>query len=95
MAPETRKLIRAKAFSIYLKADPSILVERATRHNDRPLLQKGNPHEIMAHMLAEREPIYAEADITVESNNRPIDETVNHVLNSLYDFVYSDQKNPD
>lgn len=89
MDVETRALIQSKALSVYLKADPNILVERATRHNDRPLLKNGNPHEIMAQMLTIRAPIYAQADITIDSNNRPIDETVDQVFNSLREFVYN------
>jgi shikimate kinase len=79
----TRALIRDKGISIWLKADTEILLERATRHDNRPLLQGGDPRQIMLKLLAEREPIYKQADITVESDDRPVDETVERLLQAL------------
>ena len=81
--PDTRALIRSKTTSIWLKADLDILVERATRHNHRPLLQGGDPRAIMIKLLEERTPIYGEADIIAESDGRPVDETVDRVLIAL------------
>jgi shikimate kinase len=83
MDDDTRNLIRDKGVSIWLKADSEILLERATRHDNRPLLKGGDPREIMTKLLAEREPVYAEADITVESDDRPVDETVERLLRAL------------
>ncbi|HEU0118747.1 MAG TPA: shikimate kinase [Alphaproteobacteria bacterium] len=85
--PDTRALIKKKGVSIWLKVDVALLVERATRRDDRPLLRGGDPREIMEKILAERSPIYAEADLTIESDNRPVEETVDHVMRSVSEFT--------
>ena len=43
MREETRKRIRDKAVSIWLKADPEIIMRRVKRRADRPLLQTADP----------------------------------------------------
>lgn len=88
---ETRGLIRQKGISVWLKADTEILLERALRHDNRPLLQQGDPREIMSRLLKEREPIYEQADITVESDGRPVDETVDRMIKALKE--YSEARN--
>jgi shikimate kinase len=81
--PDTRALIREKAISVWLKADIETLYTRATRRDDRPLLKSGDPREILAKLLKERAPVYAEADIAVESDDRPVDDTVDRVLKAI------------
>ena len=91
MDPDTRALIGSKAISVWLKADPEILFERATRRDDRPLLQGTDPRERMSKLLAERMPTYALADVTVESDNRPVDETVERVIAALAELSFRDR----
>ena len=79
----TRSLIHEKALSIWLKADLEILVKRAARKDDRPLLQGGDLRTRLQNILAVREPIYAEANLTVESDERPVDDMVERVLNAI------------
>ena len=67
MNPETRALIAQKAVSVWIRADLATLVERTARRTDRPLLNSGNPREILARLMEERHPVYAEAEITVDS----------------------------
>ena len=83
MDADTRALIREKAISVWLRADLETLLERTSRRSDRPLLKSGDPREILKKLLAEREPFYAEADITVDSDNRPAEETVDRVIKAL------------
>jgi shikimate kinase len=90
MNSDTRALISTKGISVWLKANTEILLERATRYDNRPLLQGGDPREIMTKLLAEREPIYALADITIESDGRPVDETVERLIKALK--TYSETK---
>ncbi len=81
--PESRALMKAKAISVWLKAPLEVLLRRVERRDDRPLLKTGDPEEVMARLLAEREPIYAEADIVVESNNAPHNASVRAVIEAL------------
>ncbi len=67
MAPATRATIRETGVAIWLDADLDTLVERTARRKSRPLLNAGNPRDILARLLADRTPIYAEADIRVQS----------------------------
>jgi shikimate kinase len=67
MNPETRRLIRERALAVWLRADLDTLVERTARRDDRPLLRQGDPRAILARLIAERHPVYAEAAVAVDS----------------------------
>ncbi|MGP8120475.1 MAG: shikimate kinase, partial [Xanthobacteraceae bacterium] len=43
MREDTRDRIRAKAVSIWLKAEPDVILRRVKRRADRPLLQTADP----------------------------------------------------
>jgi shikimate kinase len=94
MNPDTRALIRAKGISVWLKADPALLLERATRRDDRPMLQGGDPREKMDRLFAERMPVYAEADVIVECDDRPVEETVERVMEALAKAIPAAAKRP-
>lgn len=87
---ETRKLIKAQAVSVWLKADLDVLMERVLRKpGQRPLLQTDDPRAVMERLNAERAPIYAEADITVESDEASHDATAARVYGALGDYLAS------
>ncbi len=65
--PRTRAEIAARATSVWLRADLELLWDRVRDRPGRPLLQTENPREVLADLLARREPAYAEADVVVES----------------------------
>lgn len=67
MDARTRDLIRDRAVAVWIRADLDTLVERTGRRQDRPLLKAGEPREILARLMAERHPVYAEAAIVVDS----------------------------
>jgi shikimate kinase len=81
--PETRTLVRARALSVWLKADVDLLLRRVKRKNDRPLLHVADPEAVLQRLLAEREAVYAEADITVTSLDVPHDAVVEALLKAL------------
>jgi shikimate kinase len=81
--PETRALVRARALSIWLRADLETLVRRTGRPNKRPLLAGGDSRGKLAELLRERTPIYAEADLVVDSSDVPIKTVVDRVLEAL------------
>src|SRR5690606_17505436 len=83
MDPETRAASRGKAVSIWLRADLELLVKRVSRRNDRPLLRNVDPREKLASLMDERYPVYAEADIAVDSIDAPPEETVAAVRRAL------------
>ncbi|MGG7566360.1 shikimate kinase [Rhodovulum sp. DZ06] len=67
----TRALVKERAASVWLRAELDTLVERTSRRANRPLLSRGDPREILAELMRVRYPVYAEADVCVES--RPND----------------------
>ncbi|MFQ5973922.1 MAG: shikimate kinase [Alphaproteobacteria bacterium] len=80
---ETRRRIEHSAISVWLKADLDTLVRRTSRRSHRPLLRQGEPRQVLARLMAEREPVYAKADIIVEVDDRPLEETVARVVREL------------
>jgi shikimate kinase len=87
MDADTRALIRARAISIWLKADIDVLLARVSRRNNRPLLKNGDPRATLARLMEERYPVYAEADITVESVDGPPEATLARVMTALGEFL--------
>ena len=83
MDPSTRALVKEKALSIWLKAELEQLLKRVGRRNDRPLLRDVDPRQKLGELMAARYPVYAEADLTVESADGPPDITVQRVLRAI------------
>src|SRR6516162_1961336 len=84
MNEETRALIKLKGVSVWLHADFNVLLRRTSkRRSDRPLLQTEDPGETLRALLAEREPTYALADLTVQSREVPHEAIVADVMKAL------------
>ena len=84
MNANTRDLIRAKGISVWLKAELDVLLRRINkRRNDRPLLQTVDPAETLRALLLEREPIYAQADLIVQSREVAHDAVVADIMMAL------------
>jgi len=87
MDPETRARIRAHGISLWLRADIEVLLARVARRSNRPLLKQGEPREVLEKLIAERYPIYAEADIIIDSLDAPPETTVERVIEALRHFI--------
>jgi len=87
MNDETRGLIKEKAISVWLKADLETLVARVSRRNDRPMLTEGNQKETLEALIAERYPVYEQADIHVQTLDEPTNATVERVIQATSEFV--------
>jgi len=81
--PQTRALVRERAVSVWLRADLDLLVERVSRRSNRPLLEGGDKRAILERLMAERAPVYAQADITVESLDGPHEATLERLMTAL------------
>ena len=77
MDAQTRALIGEKGISIWLKADVDVLLKRTKRRNDRPLAEK------IRDLLPIREPLYAQADIVVQSRDEPHENIVDEIMIQL------------
>ncbi len=78
--PETRRLINARAVSIWLRADPEILARRVARKATRPLLIGRDPLVVLRAQVQERYPAYAEAHHVVDAGEGPHEATVQAIL---------------
>jgi len=85
MNPRTRERIRQSAVSVWLRADLDLLVRRTSRRGGRPLLAHGDPRATLERLMSERYPVYAEADVTVDTTDENIERMVGRILDSLRD----------
>lgn len=83
MRPQTRELIAKNSVSIWIKADIDTIIRRASRRGARPLLKTGDPRQTIQRLLNERNDLYAEADIHVDSQPGPHANTVALILEKL------------
>ncbi|WP_297493198.1 3-dehydroquinate synthase [Acidocella sp.] len=87
MDPETRRTIRQRATSIWLRCPLPVLLQRVQGRTHRPLLNTGNQAEILARLSDERSPIYAQADIIVEGSEDPPHVTTSNVIAALNNYL--------
>lgn len=79
----TRERIRGSGIAIWLRADIELLMVRTGRRGERPLLASGDRRETLERLIAERYPVYAEADIVVDSARETPEVTVERVIGAL------------
>ncbi len=85
MNEKTRDAIRANGLSIWLDADFDLLMRRVRRRPTRPLLQNDDPEGVMRRLLCERNPVYALADMRVQSHDAHFDVVVQALVDALAD----------
>ncbi|HVI50959.1 MAG TPA: shikimate kinase [Candidatus Sulfotelmatobacter sp.] len=83
MDPETRDLVKTHGLSLWLRADLDLLVKRTAGRDHRPLLKTGDPRDILGRLIDQRYPVYAQADVIVDSADQPADVTVDAVQAAL------------
>ena len=83
MQPPVREVIRAQATSVWLRAEIEVLLERVSRRDHRPLLENGDKRAILERLMAERYPVYAEADVAVDSGHGAQERVVERVIAAL------------
>ncbi len=85
--PETRRRIKESSISVWLKVGLEVLVRRTSGRSHRPLLAEDDPRDVLKRLMEERYPVYAEADITIESADESPNATVNRVLAALAEYA--------
>jgi shikimate kinase len=83
MDPATRAVIARRGISVWLRADLDVLVSRVSRRSNRPLLKRGDPRAILAELIERRHPVYAEADVVVDSSEGSPEATVTRAIAAL------------
>ena len=83
MDPATRAAMKENALTVWLKAPAGVLRSRVKKRDTRPLLQSGDPRETIEKLLAIREPVYAQADITLECADESHHSAVDRIVAAL------------
>lgn len=73
--PGTRQLIREHGVSIWLRASLDVLDRRTRGRTSRPLLNVGDPRAVLELLMKVRHPVYAEADVVVDTTDEPAEAT--------------------
>jgi shikimate kinase len=93
MDDDTRALVARTGISVWLRADLDTLVQRTAKRNHRPLLRDGDPAKTLKNLIAVRHPIYEQSDIVVESDDSPLDKTVDRVCKALDAYLARTSRN--
>ena len=83
MNADTRSAIAARGVSVWLNAELDVLMRRIKRRHNRPLLKSDDPGETLRRLIGERYPIYAQAEITVQSRDVPHEKIVDEIIAGL------------
>jgi shikimate kinase len=83
MDEATRRLIGRRGVSLWLRADLNVLVSRVSRRNNRPLLKSGDAEAILGELITKRYPVYAEADVIIDSGDGSPEATVTRAVAAL------------
>ena len=83
MQPATRAQIAASGLSVWLKPEFDVVMRRVRKRSNRPLLNTPDPEAAMRRLMDERNPVYALADVTVESRDGPHEAVLHDLLLAL------------
>jgi shikimate kinase len=83
MTDTTRDMINELSLSLWLRADLDLLVERTAGRTHRPLLNSGNPRDILAGLIEKRYPVYGEAHVIFDCSDESKEATCANVMRLL------------
>jgi len=82
--PENRSRLGARGFVVYLYTTVEQQLARTSKGRERPLLENGDPRDILEHLMAERDPLYREiADLTVDTDRRRVSDVASEIREKL------------
>ncbi len=87
MRADTRDAIRRGGVAVWLRAEIDVLMRRVMRREDRPLLKTADPEATMRSLMVERYPVYAEADVVVESRDVTHEVVVGEIVDRLVETL--------
>jgi len=83
MDPETRELILGRCVAVWLDAAVETLAERVRRRDHRPLLRGKDPLALLQGLAEVRNPLYAEAHLTIRGDALPHERMVDRIVAAL------------
>jgi len=84
---QTRKNIKQKSISLWLKTDLDIIARRVAHKTHRPLLKDRDPMEVLRQQAKARYPLYGHANLTVNTGDNSHARTVDLVLSALKAYL--------
>lgn len=82
--PANRAVLRSRGFVVYLHATVDQQLKRTRRGRERPMLKNGDPREILARLMALRDPQYREiAHLVVETDGCKIPAVVREIRRNM------------
>jgi XRE family aerobic/anaerobic benzoate catabolism transcriptional regulator len=82
--PESYSYLLANCFSVWIQASPEEHMSRVIAQGDmRPMSGNREAMKDLRRILATREPLYAKADIAINTSERMIDQTLDDLVNSI------------
>lgn len=87
LRPANRELIFGDGHAIWVRASIPVLLERAARNTDRPLLKNKDPEKILRELETARLPFYQKAAIAVDTDHRPPEQIVSEMMTKIYERV--------
>ncbi len=82
--PQTYSYLLANCFSAWIQASPEEHMSRVIAQGDmRPMSGNREAMKDLRRILATREPLYAKADIAINTSERTIDQTLEDLVNSI------------
>jgi len=94
MDEATRRAVAENGLSVWLKADLETLMRRVRKRANRPLLQNPDPEGTMRALMELRYPVYAMADVVVESHDGAHEDVVEAVVAALEAHFGMNQTDP-
>ena len=83
ISPKTREILSDKSVTIWLRADPEILLSRMDNFHNRPLLAKGDPLLTLNNLSNERERHYEQADVIIDTNKLSAKRALRKLISAL------------
>jgi shikimate kinase len=81
--PGNTELIKQIGTSVYLYASVDKLFERATRTDKRPMLRTADPYQTMLELYKQREHLYEDADIKINTESLRLTTVVREIIKNL------------
>lgn len=83
--PENMKALKKNGIIFYLSATPELVWERVKNQKHRPLLQVADPLAEIRRLLVQREPLYRQADHTIDTKGLTGQTTCDAILKILHE----------
>lgn len=88
VSPENRQKLLQRGPVVALWASPATIFERISRRpGQRPLIENPDPFQRIQQLLSERETVYRQATIHVSTDNRPIADVVEEIIDQLWAYA--------